>query len=61
MRSEIHESPALVRRLLDRAAGRVEKLVAAGRARGLDLAVIAARGTPDHAALFGDEGVEART
>jgi glucosamine--fructose-6-phosphate aminotransferase (isomerizing) len=52
MRSELGESPALVERLLDGAAGQVEAVVAAVHERELDVVVIAARGTSDHAALY---------
>jgi len=50
-RSELGESPRIVRQLLG-AAGQVEAVARAVRAREIDLAVIAARGTSDHAALY---------
>jgi glucosamine--fructose-6-phosphate aminotransferase (isomerizing) len=52
MRSELGEGPATVERLLDGARGQVEAVASAVRARDIDLAVIAARGTSDHAALY---------
>jgi glucosamine--fructose-6-phosphate aminotransferase (isomerizing) len=60
MRSELGESPALVERLLDGAAGQVEAVVAAVRERELDVVVVAARGTSDHAALYGQYVLGAR-
>jgi glutamine---fructose-6-phosphate transaminase (isomerizing) len=60
LRSELGESPAVVERLLDRAAGRIDEVADAVRARDLDLAVIAARGTSDHAALYGQYVLGAR-
>jgi glutamine---fructose-6-phosphate transaminase (isomerizing) len=53
MRSELGESPTVVERLLGGAARRIDEIADAVRARDLDLAVIAARGTSDHAALYG--------
>jgi glucosamine--fructose-6-phosphate aminotransferase (isomerizing) len=50
-RSELGESPTIVRQLLG-AAGQVEAVARAVRAREIDLAMIAARGTSDHAALY---------
>ena len=51
MRSELGESPRIVGQLLG-ASGQVEAVARAIRAREIDLAVIAARGTSDHAALY---------
>ncbi len=51
MRSELGESPRIVGQLLA-ASGQVEAVAQAVRAREIDLAVIAARGTSDHAALY---------
>jgi len=51
MRSELGESPRIVGQLLG-ASGQVEAVARAVRAREIDLAVIAARGTSDHAALY---------
>jgi glucosamine--fructose-6-phosphate aminotransferase (isomerizing) len=50
-RSELGESPRIVGQLLG-AAGHVEAVARAVRARDIDLAVIAARGTSDNAALY---------
>jgi glucosamine--fructose-6-phosphate aminotransferase (isomerizing) len=52
MRSELGESPAVVDRLLKEAAGEVTAVAAAMRRRQVDVAVIAARGTSDHAAIY---------
>ncbi len=60
MRSELGESPAVVERLLGGAARRIDEIADAVRARDLDLAVIAARGTSDHAALYGQYVLGAR-
>jgi glutamine---fructose-6-phosphate transaminase (isomerizing) len=60
MRSELGESPAIVERLLDRAVAQVDDVAARVRIRGLDLAVIAARGTSDHAALYAQYVLGAR-
>jgi glucosamine--fructose-6-phosphate aminotransferase (isomerizing) len=60
MRSELGESPAVVERLLGGAARRIDEVADAVRARDLDLAVIAARGTSDHAALYGQYVLGAR-
>ena len=60
MRSELGESPAVVERLLGGATHRIDEIVDAVRARGLDLVVIAARGTSDHAALYGQYVLGAR-
>jgi glutamine---fructose-6-phosphate transaminase (isomerizing) len=51
MRSELGESPRIVGQLLG-AAGQVDAVARAVRDRDIDLAVIAARGTSDHAALY---------
>ena len=60
MRSELGESPAIVERLLDRAVAQVDDVAARVLARKLDLAVIAARGTSDHAALYAQYVLGAR-
>lgn len=52
MRSELGEGPDIVERLLGGAVGQIEEVARAVRARQIDLAVIAARGTSDHAALY---------
>lgn len=52
MRSEIHEIPAVVRRVLVEGAGETEQVAATiqtARPRGI---MIAARGTSDHAAIY---------
>jgi glucosamine--fructose-6-phosphate aminotransferase (isomerizing) len=51
MRSELGESPRIMGQLLA-ASGQVQAVARAVRAREIDLAVIAARGTSDHAALY---------
>jgi glucosamine--fructose-6-phosphate aminotransferase (isomerizing) len=60
MRSELGESPALVERLLVEAADAVDAVVAAVREREIDVVVVAARGTSDHAALYGQYILGAR-
>jgi glutamine---fructose-6-phosphate transaminase (isomerizing) len=60
MRSELGESPALLERLLATAPGQVEAVARAVRERDIDLVVIAARGTSDHAALYGQYILGAR-
>ena len=52
LRSELGEGPATVERLLDAAAPAIGRLAAAIRARDVDLVLIAARGTSDHAAIY---------
>jgi glucosamine--fructose-6-phosphate aminotransferase (isomerizing) len=52
MRSELGEGPAIVEGLLGAALGQVDEVARAVRARPIDLAVIAARGTSDHAAIY---------
>jgi glucosamine--fructose-6-phosphate aminotransferase (isomerizing) len=52
MRSELGESPAVVERLLGEGAGEVAAVAAAMRERQVDVAVVAARGTSDHAAIY---------
>ena len=52
MLSELREGPEIVDRLLREAVGQVEAVAQAVRSRRADLAVIAARGTSDHAAIY---------
>jgi len=52
MRSELGESPDVVATLLDRANGPIEDVARLVRERDVDLVVIAARGTSDHAAVY---------
>ena len=51
-RSELGEGPATVERLLDRAGPAIDAVARAVRARDVELVVIAARGTSDHAAIY---------
>ncbi len=51
MLSELREGPSIVEGLL-RSAGQVDRVAEAIRSRHIDLAVIAARGTSDHAAIY---------
>lgn len=53
MRSELGESPSLLERLLGGAVDQVEAVARTVRERRIDVVVIAARGTSDHAALYG--------
>jgi glucosamine--fructose-6-phosphate aminotransferase (isomerizing) len=59
-RTEIGESPEVLARLLDQGAGPVEAIARAVRQRGVDLAVVAARGTSDHAAIYAQYVLGAR-
>jgi len=52
MLSELREGPEIVERLLDQAVDQVDSVARAVRSRAVDLAVIAARGTSDHAAIY---------
>lgn len=60
LRTELGESPAVIERLLDAAAAPIERVARAVRARGIDLAVLAARGTSDHAAIYAQYVLGAR-
>jgi glucosamine--fructose-6-phosphate aminotransferase (isomerizing) len=60
MRTELGESPDVVERLLDRAAEPVARVAKAVTERGIDVAVIAARGTSDHAAVYAQYVLGAR-
>ena len=51
-RSELGEGPATVERLLGRAGPAIDAVARAVRARDVELVVIAARGTSDHAAIY---------
>jgi glucosamine--fructose-6-phosphate aminotransferase (isomerizing) len=51
-RTELGEGPTTVERLLDGAVGPIEEVARAVRGRPIDLVVIAARGTSDHAAIY---------
>jgi glucosamine--fructose-6-phosphate aminotransferase (isomerizing) len=52
MLSELREGPEIVERLLSKALGQIDEVARAVRSRPIDLAVIAARGTSDHAAIY---------
>ena len=52
LHAEIAEQPQVLARLLEREAARAESLARQVRSHQLDLVVIAARGTSDHAALY---------
>ena len=52
MRSELGEGPGIVEGLLRGAVGRIDEVARAVRSRPIDLAVVAARGTSDHAAVY---------
>ncbi len=53
MRFELGEEPEILERLITGAVGPVGALAQQVKARDIDLVVIAARGTSDHAALYG--------
>jgi glucosamine--fructose-6-phosphate aminotransferase (isomerizing) len=59
-RTELGEGPRIVERLLDGAAGPIDAVARAVRDRGIDLVVIAARGTSDHAAIYAQYVLGAR-
>jgi len=59
-RTELAEGPDVIERLLNRAAGPVEAIARAMRDRPIDLVVIAARGTSDHAAIYAQYVLGAR-
>jgi len=52
MRSELGESPDVVESLLDHARGPISDVARLARERDVDLVLIAARGTSDHAAIY---------
>ncbi len=52
LRVEIAEQPGVLARVMEREAGRAEALAREVRARDVELVVIAARGTSDHAAVY---------
>ena len=60
MRSELAEGPAVVAGLLDRAMGPIAAVAREVRARDIDLVLIAARGTSDHAAVYAQYVLGAR-
>ncbi len=60
MRSEIGEQPAAVADTLDALRGPAEALSAALRARSVDRVVLIARGSSDHAAVYGRYLLEGR-
>jgi glucosamine--fructose-6-phosphate aminotransferase (isomerizing) len=53
MLKEIHEQPDVVGRMVDAEQENVAKLVAEIERRDIDFVVMAARGTSDHAAIYG--------
>ena len=57
---EIHEQPAVVRRLLSEQREPIAELAKAMTSRGIDHVVIAARGTSDNAARFAQYALGAR-
>jgi len=52
LHDEIHEQPESLRRLLTERRATVEAIAAALRARPIDLVVVVARGSSDHAAIY---------
>jgi glucosamine--fructose-6-phosphate aminotransferase (isomerizing) len=59
-RTELGEGPDVIARLLDRGSAPVEAIARAVRDRGIDLVVVAARGTSDHAAIYAQYVLGAR-
>ncbi|MBX0328020.1 SIS domain-containing protein [Oscillochloris sp. ZM17-4] len=53
LRSEIHQQPETLRALLDAGWADVERAAAAIRAREIDYIYLAARGTSEHAGIYG--------
>ncbi len=60
MRSELGEGPEIVERLLDGATEQVAAVARAVRERTIDIMLIAARGTSDHAAIYAQYVLGAR-
>ena len=60
MRSELGEGPEIVERLLDGATEQVAAVARAVRERTIDIVLIAARGTSDHAAIYAQYVLGAR-
>ena len=60
MRSELGQGPDAVARLLDVAVGQIGQVAHVARARGIDVVMIAARGTSDNAALYAQYVLGAR-
>jgi glucosamine--fructose-6-phosphate aminotransferase (isomerizing) len=60
MRSELGESPDVVEALLEGAAGPIDAIARTVRERDVDLVLIAARGTSDHAAIYAQYVLGAR-
>jgi glutamine---fructose-6-phosphate transaminase (isomerizing) len=60
MRAEIAEQPVAVARTLEALAGPAEALAAAMRTRSVDRIVLIARGSSDHAAVYGRYLLEGR-
>jgi glucosamine--fructose-6-phosphate aminotransferase (isomerizing) len=52
VRSELGESGAVVRRLVDTAGPIVDSIAAVVAERRIDFVMVAARGTSDHAAIY---------
>ena len=52
MRSELGEAPEVVRSLIEKQRGVIDSVAEAIHSRSVDLVVIAARGTSDHAAIY---------
>ncbi len=53
LHSEIHEQPDVLRRLLENGRGAVDQVAAAIRQRNIDYVYLAARGTSEHAGIYG--------
>jgi glucosamine--fructose-6-phosphate aminotransferase (isomerizing) len=53
LHDEIHEQPAVARRLITEQRPVIERIARALSGRPIDLVVIAARGSSDHAAIYG--------
>ncbi|MBI3977621.1 MAG: SIS domain-containing protein [Chloroflexi bacterium] len=60
MLAEMREQPGVLRRVLDGAQGAVQRLAVAVRRRGVRVAVLAARGSSDHAAVYAKYVLETR-
>ncbi len=60
MRTELGEAPDVVATLLDRAGGPISDVARLVRERDVDLVLIAARGTSDHAAIYAQYVLGAR-
>ena len=60
MLKEIHEQPEVIKKMVAAEADKVGALAAEIKARGVEYVVMAARGTSDHAAIYGKYLIEVK-